>query len=224
MLSEKQPEYVHPGGSFTPGAAEPEDGDLLGAAAAVVGLDPFEVEMRSLSETAGLVEVAGLTSAARVVDFAGSTCGEAGGPFGDPPEPEQICFVARCGPGWMGLHPGKAGRAPPIVPDRSLAIGSNNPTSSGNAFFARQLSASWLDRIDPGPKQSGESRGAAVLPMLQPFMACASFPTSHPLICSLVRIGIPSISRGGGGSRRFDTYKVHVESEAGWVPLRQHPG
>lgn len=177
MLSEKQPEYVHPEGSFTPGAAEPEDGDLLGAAAAVVVLDSCE---------AGLVDVAGLTSAARVVDFAGSTCGEAGGPFGNPPEPGQICLVARSGPGWIGLHPGKEGRAPPIVPDRSLAIGSNNPTSSGNTFCARQLSASWLDRKDPGPKHSGESRGAAVLPILQPFMACASFPTSHPLICHLL--------------------------------------
>lgn len=152
MLSEKQPEYVHPRGSLTPGAVEPEDGTLLGEAAAAVGFfDASKVGRGVLLWAASLLELAGVT-VARVVDFAGSSCAGAGGPLGFNPEPGQTCFVARCGPGWIGLQPGKVSRAPPTVPDPSVATGFTNPTSSWNTSFALQAFASSSDRKEPAPK------------------------------------------------------------------------
>ena len=81
MLSEKQPEYVHPEGSLTPGAVNKEaDGVLLGG---------------------GLELVVGLTAAARVVlDFASGICVGTGGLIGFNPESMgQTALMARCGPG-----------------------------------------------------------------------------------------------------------------------------
>lgn len=70
-------------------------------------------------------------------------------------------------------------------------------------------------RTEPAPKHVSESRGRAVLPIRQVFIAVWSLPTSQPLIYSL-----SALSQHGGVQV---TYEVRVKPIASVVTLSKSP-